>query len=385
MYIITSWILSNMKMGYIILVCLLLSLVSCEKEPCIDVEYGNQPIYLSASMENGVQAKSPYTDMVPSQTTPLAVDIWASTTSGIFKHIKENSGSNGLVSYHSSATFQSADSQLLDTLVIYPKPVAGQPASSVYFISMHPQSTESKKWTTLDGGSASFTFTGYEDVMFAPQVSGQYQEGVEVNAQNLKFKHLLTRITAKMQVVAEAGENKQDILDAWGKITDLQISSYNAQLQSVENKNSLTIRNLSKDFGQWGSLTDDVVLKGEIHNTSMDFYRIGTDMKFPESGGYTLTDRPDSVAYVMCAPTLATYENHEYVITVTTEKRGVVEVKLDLQQPASSATGVEKFIGSTMGKHFSVTLRFKKGRAIATVATVEPWDNGGFGSGNIYD
>ena len=82
----------------------------------------------------------------------------------------------------------------------------------------------------------------------------------------------------------------------------------------------------------------------------------------------------------MCAPVTAITDSHEYVINVETKERGQQQILLDLKKSAT-----EYFTGSTRGKHFGVILKFKKGRAVATVAKVTPWVNGGYGSGEIED
>lgn len=366
-------------------------LTSCE-ESSYDLTQG-QPIYLSAVLNEIPLTKVPFQGSAPTTSNPLNVDVWASTTEKVFLHETDGQGNpldgrhgnTNKVSVHTSGHFQSGAPQLLSQAV-YPPPregVAGSyTADPVYFVAMHPQSNGVKAWGTDDGTKAFYTFTGCEDLMFAPQVKGAYDTSSNVgqvvtDSPVLSFKHLLTRITVKMGIELEDGENLDDVKAAWGNVEDLQIQSYNSAGYGV-NMNKVSL-DLSK--GSEFSYENDVTFSG-IQGGSMGFYKIGTDNSFPGDGGYTLTEKIDSVAYVMCAPVVATKENHEYVIIVSTKNRGVHELKFDLEKTSDLD---EEGVGSTMGKHFVVTLKFNKGRAVAMVSNVTEWMNGGYGTGNIED
>ena len=371
---------SNNMRRYLYIFCGLLTLLaSCQKSG-YDMSQG-QPIYLSVSLDSDPLTKTPFEGDAPTTSNPLNVAVWASTTAKSYV----NNGWDGSaavehkVAIHTQGRFQSGAPQLLSQ-AIYPPPRQGASGSytadPVYFVAMHPQDS----WSTTNGAQASFTFKGCEDVMFAPEVFGAYDTKEQTQVVNdspvLAFEHLLTRITVKMGIVLAEGENLQDVQEAWGKITDLKIQTYHMDGYGI-NLNKVTI-DLSQgaDF----SYDTDLAFSGQ-QDSSMDFYTLGTDNKFPSENGYLLTEKIDSVAYVMCAPVIATAEDHEYVIIVETENRGVQELKLDLQKTATSADGT----GSTRGNHFLATLKFKKGRAIAMEAIVTEWKNGGFGIGDIED
>lgn len=361
-----------------------------------------QPIYLSASLPNGSQTKVPYEGTAPTTSNPLNVDVWASTTEKVFKDERKNGSEDAgwIVSIHTSGHFQSGEPQLLSQAV-YPPPRQGSEGSytaePVFFVAMYPQSDgDGKRWSTADGTQAVYTFTGCEDVMFAPQVSGAYdtqeQNQIVKNSPTLAFEHLLTRFTVKMGIVLEEGEKLLDVQEAWGKVTDIKIQAYNSSGGNVESLNTVTV-DLSKgaNFDYGNDIAFSYInAQGEQASaigSSMDFYSLGTNGKFPGSNGFLLTEQIDSVAYVMCAPVVATAAtgNYEYVITVNTKNRGEQTIELDLMKPATSGSGTELFTGLTRGKHFGITLKFKKGSAIATVATVADWENGGYGTGEIED
>ncbi len=350
-----------------------------------------QPIYLSVVLPGSYQTKVPYQGTLPTTANPLHVDVWASTTSRAFKD-DDKDGSKGEVAIHTTGSFQSGEPQLLSQ-AIYPPPrresSGTYTADPVYFVAMYPQSvvidppSGTNVWNATDDGTkATYTFTGCEDVMYAPEVYGAYdveeQTQIVTKSPKLKFDHLLTRFTVKMGLELEEGEAILDAKEAWGKIKSLRIQSYNKAGDYGENLNQVTI-DLSKgqefDYGQ------DVSYEG-IPGESMSFYVLGTNDTFPSGEGYELTEQIDSVAYVMCAPVVDSASDSDYVIIFETEKRERQELIIDLEKTIKPSDTEE---GSTRGNHFVITLKFKKGRAIASVVNVAPWENGGYGSGDIND
>ena len=370
-------------------------LSSCEKNTAVSLE--DQPIYLRAFLSEIYQTKTPYGGTAPTMDNPLNVDVWASTTDRFTNENKN--GADGTVAIHTQGYFQSGDPQLLSQ-AIYPVPEEGQIPSPVNFVAMHPQSTQNKAWTTPElenegsGSTASYTFSGCEDLMFAPKVSGAYnldeQGPIPTGSPVLEFKHLLTRFTVKMGITLGTGEHLMDVQNAWGPVTDLKIQAYTSS-GALEAMNTVTI-----DLAKGGSFSYDSDLafsyvgknNASSIGTSMNFYSFGKDVKFPEpienfpEGAYMLTEQKPELAYVMCAPVMADASTGkpEYLLTVKTEKRGNQDIILDLK--SADAT---YFSGSTRGKHFGITLNFKKGSAIATVVKVNEWKNGGYGSGDIED
>jgi hypothetical protein len=218
--------------------------------------------------------------------------------------------------------------------------------------------------------------------MYAPKVSGAYdveeQTQIVTKSPKLKFAHLLTRFTVKMGLELEEGEAILDAKEAWGKITSLGIQSYNKGGNYGENLNQVTI---DLSAGQGFDYGEDVSFEG-VPGERMSFYALGSNDTFPSGDGYELTEHIDSVAYVMCAPVDASASGPDYVIILETEKRGMQELNIELEKTIKPSDTEE---GSTRGNHFVVTLKFKKGRAIASVVNVTPWKNGGYGSGDIND
>lgn len=356
------------RLNYIVLTGTLCGLLACQNSEWDVMDDTDRRIYLKAQVENAsVQSRVPYELTAPSLVAPLEVDVWASTTANKFENGSDN-GSNGNVSYHTTARFTNAQEQLLDD-VIYPK------GNTVYFVGMHPQG-----WATTNGTSAVYTFDGKDDVMFAPQINGKYAESAKPEYWPvLNFKHLLTWLRIEMAAESEA------VRDAWGKVTKL----------TVKSRNKVTV-DLNREYVD--KKHDDGADATVNFSEEMDlkFYQTGTDNVFPQAGGYTL-ELPKKegseeifpeVAYVLCAPVNATEKSvvegvegptDEYILTVTTEKR-TVNLGIDLKSAENTL-----FNQSTMGHQFTLRLRFKMGDNISVSAVAKDWVNGGIGTGDFDD
>lgn len=395
---------------YLILVSSLL-LSSCEKWGVDKDEYPAQYIYLSAGVDEGVKSKAPYMHPTPTPDYHLNATVWASTTENVYinkgwdgtSDVDANgdgvvSENERAVSIHTHAFFQSSEPQLLGQ-AIYPPPIVTEggvkTAPPVYFVAMYPRSGDFKdnegknlNWTTPSEGeyagkTASYTFDGRQDVMFASKVSGQYDiehEGaggssIVTEVPDLTFKHLLTLFTVKIEAFRETGVSLYDIQSAWGKVLELRIQQWNPS-GWTEDTNTLTIK-----------LSDGSVTYGEPDTEKYTtFYNTGLDTKFPaESGGFTLIDTPQEVAYTMCAPKVAVGGGvHEYELTIVTKREGQDEketvIPIDLRDDSG------EFIGSPAGRQFEISLKFKKSRAVAVVASIiDEWKTGGQGNADITD
>ena len=163
-------------------------------------------IYLSAGTG---AVKSPYTNETPSENSPLNALVCVSTDDFLFPLDGKDGTEDGTIGKHIHAQFQSGTSQLINGAYYnrsYPM--------DVYFSAFHPQSG----WTFTDNNTASLTFNGSHDVMFAPQVSGKYGNDTPPT---LEFHHLLTWL--KLEISAESDA----VATAWGPLKSITIESSN--------------------------------------------------------------------------------------------------------------------------------------------------------------
>lgn len=331
-------------------------LFSCQQEEADTGTDTARQIYLCAAVENNaLKTRAPFSLTAPERNAPLDVEVWASTTEYKFLHVDGKNGSDGTVALHTTAHFTDGKEQLLNEAV-YPE----KSGTIVYFVGLHPGKENESQWTTNTTGTiATRTFSGCEDVMFAPQIFGQYAENVdESDWPTFQFKHLLTWLRVKVEAESES------ISDAWGKLKSLKVKSEG---------NTVTV-DLSKEYSE-----TCVTFSG--NEVELPFYKTGTDDAY-QSESFTIPyTEAKEVAYVLCTPVDATAadsegeKTSEYTLVVETE-RCTVEVPVDLMEDASTL-----FTGSTRNCQFTLNLNFKMGDNITVTAAVTDWKVGGISNG----
>lgn len=307
-------------------------------------------IYLSAGT---ITVKSPYTSETPSKDTPLNVLVCASTERFRFPSDGKDGITDGTIGRHIPVQFQSNTSQLVNGIYYN----QGK-RYDVFFTAFHPQDG----WQFANGTSATFTFDGSQDVIFAPEVVGNYDN---TSPPTLEFSHLLTWL--KLKISAESDE----VATAWGPLKSI----------TIESSNNVNI-DLSKTF-----TTNNV--KFGNGKEAINFHKTGSDEVFPDvKDGYTMTTDVNEVGYVMCEAVKAVVNDPyvsgfvtvpEYNITIVSQYR-TITVPIDLM------TGKDTyFSNSTMGHQFTLNLKFKMGNTIAVSTEVTDWETGGIGIGKIEE
>lgn len=385
-------------MRRIIHISLLICLISCQQNGLDAVQVG-APVYIAASVGGSTMTKAPYMPennqghMVetPSPEHPLKTDVWGSTTSYIFTEEFydqektrpwDGSDESGKVAIHTDATFQSGDPQLLRA-AIYNK----NTKPTVYFVAFSPISQGAEKWVASeDGKSASFVFSGNDDVMFAPQVQGTYATDYS-KSPVLSYRHLLTWLRVEMQA------ESKEVSDSWGAIKSMTIrsnSNVKIDLQKEAYNNDGTYNFENVVFSE----ETDLNLYKTIEEESYDGVQVTMKKKFTDE---VFTDikvpylKKEELAYVLCAPVVGTdkkvvdgeeIDAEEYVITISTDKRNVA-IPVDLRHMVSGV--VQPFLGSTRCMQFTLSLNFKMGNTIYLTSSVQDWNVGGLVVGNIGD
>lgn len=346
---------------------------------------GAEHIYLSAGFGDAAATRTPYypTDgngtilREPSMAHPLDVSVWASTEKNVFPNDDKN-GTEGTVAIHTDAHFQSGDPQLLGEAIYPKKPEENGTSIPVYFIGLHPFSDS---WTaTNENKSAQYTFTGKEDVMFAPQISGTYGTDYE-QSPKFHFYHLLTWL--RIVMVADKDEEnvikREAVRDAWGEIESISL---------LNTPNKVTINNLGgateENYRTYVEFTSDVL------DQTMNLYSIGTDNVFPTAENNKIPTSQTEVAYIMCAPVQGVIQDEEgnavpeYTLHIKTKNREK-DIPLDLKGNYGSP-----FNESTMGRAFTIVLNFKMGDVISisneiVVGGDADWFTHGTGNGDLEE
>lgn len=385
-------------MRRIIHISLLICLISCQQNGLDAVQVG-APIYVAASVGGSTMTKAPYMPMdnkghmieTPSPEHPLKTDVWGSTTSYIFTEEFydqektrpwDGSDETGKVAIHTDATFQSGDPQLLRA-AIYNK----NTKPTVYFVAFSPISQGAEKWVASeDGKSASFVFSGNDDVMFAPQVQGTYATDYS-KSPVLSYSHLLTWLRIEMQA------ESKEVSDSWGAIKSMTIRSNNnvkidLQKEAYNNDGTYNFENAvfseETDLNFYKTIEEESYDGAQVTMKKKFTDEVFTDIKVPYL-------KKEELAYVLCAPVVGTdkkvvdgeeIDAEEYVITISTDKRNVA-IPVDLRHMVSGV--VQPFLGSTRCMQFTLSLNFKMGNTIYLTSSVQDWKVGGLVVGNIGD
>lgn len=349
------------KQTIILSIAVLSSLWACQGQLTPDKDLSSGKIVLSA-VEYGSETKAAINGL----SYPFTVAVWASTSSGTYPDGSANgtSASSYQVGKHVTAVFNQSSTTLNgpdNDGIRYPYNEAPTPPAvmspSVYFIGLYP----STDWSTLsEGAGAGYTFTGCQDVMYAPEVSGSSDPGVD--DPTLTFYHLLTYL--KFKIVAESADAQK----AWGKLTSIKLVKQN---NGSDLKSSVSVTlNSPASSATFGTTVS------ELH-----LYVQNTNTYFPISAYTIPTSAAAPVAYVICAPVTASADPgyNEYTLEISTENRTSRLVGIDLKSIAD-----ELYTGSTMGKEFTVTLTFTL-NSIAASATVTGWTTGGIGKTDVSE
>ena len=386
-------------MRRIIHISLLICLISCQQNGLDAVQVG-APIYVAASVGGSTMTKAPYMPMdnqghmieTPSPEYPLMTDVWGSTEAYEFTEKFydpeektrpwDGSDESGKVAIHTDATFQSGDPQLLRA-AIYNK----NTKPTVYFVAFSPISQGAEKWVASDDGkSASFVFSGNDDVMFAPQVEGRYAQEFS-KSPLLHFRHLLTWL--RIEFKAESKE----VSDSWGAIKSMTIRSnsnvkIDLQKEAYNNDGTYNFENVvfseEKDLNFYKTIEEESYDGAQVTMKKKFTDEVFTDIKVPYL-------KKEELAYVLCAPVVGAdkkvvdgeeIDAEEYVITISTDKRNVA-IPVDLRHMVSGV--VQPFLGSTRCMQFTLSLNFKMGNTIYLTSSVQDWKVGGLVVGNIGD
>lgn len=202
--------------------------------------------------------------------------------------------------------------------------------SIIYMIGVAPQPQ------TVSSGSANYTITGDEDIMFAKEISGQKKEETPTS-KALEFNHLLTQL--KINVIADS----QDAINAWGTITSIQVLDAATELKLDLNSEN-------------GTIAEAVDPKKQALNLK----GFSTTMVIPK-------DEAKNAGYCMLLP----LENSVYKLLVKTSNNttGVT----------ITPTNIAKLDASTA---YTITLTFRSTNVDITAATGE-WKSDTNGSGIV--
>lgn len=315
------------KSAYMSIMTAVMLIVGCSR---VGTDDSRPVIMMSANVvEHAVVTKAvaeadAYTDTVPSLDRPLAADLWFSMGSGLYG-TEDATDYKTYIPCHTQVKFDTGDPVVVlyegkaDQALKYPTD------STVYCMGFYPQSAWS--YAGSDGVIAKAEITGSQDLMFAPEIHGEWNEKFE----SQQFKHVLTWL----KIVACA--TSHDAVDAWGKITRITVSSKQEVLLKSVDGSSLEY------------LTDGTVTAFEDESGIEDEFGKGLDIVFDDEDGVH--------GSVFVSPA------DNVTVTVTTEDGKTAEKTI-------SVAG-----GFAAGKQYVLALYFDPLAIIDGMCTLTSWEN----------
>lgn len=222
-------------------------------------------------------------------------------------------------------------------------------AEYVKFMAFHPYAaagTSGDNYLLVTDAAApelNFTLTGKEDLMYAVPAIGNKET---TGAQNLAFKHSLTQITF-------------DVIKHSGMTGDLSVTGI--QFAGVNTTGKMNIETGAiSDWGTPGDLT--------AFNSVSD----GGAVEIPAS---------NATAVVAGTPAMLQGGQKKFALNIATTAKTFQNVEI---VPTAPATAFE------VGKSYKVTITFNvgdvtPGQEIQLSASVQPWEDGGTGSGSVTE
>lgn len=376
-------------------------LASCQgDEPAAQVAPEAQTVTIGAAMDRhtnyavmaGGTTRSAYTLTQPEAASPLGTYIWASTTSATYPHYNGATGNGSqaagyVVTKHAYANFYSHSTALDrggDRGFVFP--VNGKVTPEVYFVGLAPAANDivaNDVWKQNSNSDAYFTFHGYEDVMYAPEVSGHYSGDIP----ELHYYHLLTHLRFVLKCEGATEEAREEVSYAWGKVKTLVLTKQNNGADDTRNRVTIDLSRVATTLTQVEQRSTFSISPGYGSTDGyVSVYTKGSDSYFGQNPTSVVDDATkfveipyaeadgEEMAYMLCAPVTATAGSaplaltDEYTLTLNTEKRSNVSIPIDLMVGPGTY-----FSGSTMGCEFVVTLTFRFGKVIATSTAMYDW------------
>ncbi len=324
---------------YIVLLgCVCLS--SCTEQ--LDINRTDNTISLRAEVENVMPTTRSGSYAEPVADNNITATVWFSTVQGKFpdgtgtdnpKDESTNIPGHYVINFEGEkAVFPNVANE--NERPRYPIPDNDGEVQDVYCVGFYPHTD----WTYVEGtegkpSTATHTITGFEDLMFAAPISGNWNKHFD----RQKFTHLLTWLKVCVcTTTAEAG-------NYWGKLKRITLKDV---------PSGLKINDLSKMQSDYtnGKLADKDV--SPINKYSPDI--INND-------GIDLGTNIQDVGSIFC------YPQSEYTLKIECEN-GTVTKEITLR-PLSGDV-----IGFPAGFQYVLTLYFHPFNVVEGVCTLNAWD-----------
>ena len=338
-----------MKRIYHILYIALLGCVclsSCTER--LDINRTDNTISLCAEVENVMPATRSASYAEPVANNNITATVWFSTVQGKFpdgngtdnpKDKSTNIPGHYVINFEGEkAVFPNVSNE--NERPRYPIPDESG-IKDVYCVGFYPH----EGWKYVEGtpSKATHAITGFEDLMFAPPIMGNWN----VHFDRQKFLHLLTWLKVCVcATTTEAG-------NYWGKLKRITLKNVPSGLQ---------INNLSKMQSEYKGNNGKLILTdgddGDVSPVGGNF----SPNIFINNDGIDLGTNIQDVGSIFC------YPQSSYTLEIECENGTTKDISIDLK--ALSA----RTINFPAGFQYLLTLYFHPFNVVEGVCTLNAWD-----------
>lgn len=337
--------------------CVCLS--SCTEQ--LDINSTDKAITLRAEVENVMPATRNSNYATPVSDNNITATVWFSTVQGNFLNPETKDPETNIPGHYvinfkgEEAVFPEVNDE--NERPRYPIPDKNGSVQDVYCVGFYPH----KDWNYVPGdgtdanhSKATHTITGFEDLMFAPPIKGNWNNHFD----RQKFLHLLTWLKVCVcATTTEAG-------NYWGKLKRITLKNVPSGLQ---------INNLSKMQSEYKGNNGKLILTdgddGDVsplyeYDDNGEKKEYDVDIMDEDSGmdsGIDLGINIQDVGSIFCYPQLS------YTFEIVCEK-GTVTKEIPLR---SLSGGI---IGFPAGMQYVLTLYFHPFNVVEGVCTLNAWD-----------
>lgn len=285
-----------------------------------------------------------YTGTVPSMDNELEAAVWFSLESGKYLSELPADASDEVIQLkqetnipvHSEILYQSGSATFPKSISDADKPRYPINGQSVYCVGFYPKTD----WSLTDATAtkAQHAISGEEDLMFAPQISGSWNQHFTTQ----RYRHLLTWL--KVCVCATSTEAGY----YWGKLKKITLKDV---------PNTLTI-DLSKAEGTSFNLQETVEYSSE--NRSIDI--------LDSTDGIDLAITTQDVASVFCKP------QARYRLSVECMNGKTTEIEIELKPLDADDPDNTTLLAYPAGLQYVLILYFHPYNVVEGVCTLNAWN-----------
>lgn len=317
-------------------------LSSCTEQ--LDINPTDKAITLRAEVENVMPATRSGSYAEPVADNDITATVWFSTVPGKFPDGPKDESTNIPGHYEidfkgEAAVFPNVANE--NDRPRYPIPDENGMVQNVYCVGFYP----STNWAHVEGtesspSKATHNITGFEDLMFAPPIQGNWNDHFD----RQKFLHLLTWLKVCVcATTTEAG-------NYWGKLKRITLKNVPSGLQ---------INDLSKMQSQYKGANEKLIL------TAGDVSPMGNNFSpniFTNNNGIDLSTNIQDIGSIFC------YPQSSYILEIECENGTTKDIPIELKALSGST------INFPAGYQYVLTLNFHPFNVVEGVCTLNAWN-----------